>query len=292
MKQAGWWMPDTGNNVRCTLCPKTCLIGEGETGFCCVRKNTGGVLYSLAYGIPAALQVDPITKKPLRHYLPGTKTFSVGSFGCNLGCVFCQNHQLSRGEYTETVTRRLHYYEPQRLVDLAKQHSCRSLCFTYNEPSIWAEYVIETFRLAKEQGLGTVLVTNGYIQPDAARELYALTDAANIDIKGCSAEFYHRMCAGTLEPVLTACEILKNELGRHLEITNLVIPGKNDSPEMTDALLDWIESHLDRDIPIHFSAYFPAYRYNESPRTPPGLIREICAHAVERGFTRVYSGNI
>lgn len=289
MKTAKWWQTADNNSVICTLCPRRCTIPEGKTGYCGIRKNEGGSLVSLAYGLPAALQIDPIEKKPLRHFLPGTKTFSVGTFGCNLGCVFCQNSHLSRGSYGRQDFR---YIPPEELVKLTLQHKCESLTFTYNEPSIWAEYAVDCFRLAKAAGLNTVLVSNGFISREAAEELYPLTDAANIDIKAMSEEFYRTMCNASLQPVLESCIHFKRELGKHLEITNLVIPGKNDSPEQIRALLDWVEQELGLDQVIHFSAYFPAYKYHESPRTPPGLIRRICAEAFYRGFSRIYAGNI
>ncbi|MBR3707398.1 MAG: AmmeMemoRadiSam system radical SAM enzyme [Lentisphaeria bacterium] len=289
MKTAKWWQTADNNSVICTLCPRRCTIPEGKTGYCGIRKNEEGSLVSLAYGLPAALQIDPIEKKPLRHFLPGTKTFSVGTFGCNLGCVFCQNSHFSRGSYGRQDFR---YIPPEELVKLTLQHKCESLTFTYNEPSIWAEYAVDCFRLAKAAGLKTVLVSNGFISREAAEELYPLTDAANIDIKAMSEEFYRTMCNASLQPVLESCIHFKRELGKHLEITNLVIPGKNDSPEQIRALLDWVEQELGLDQVIHFSAYFPAYRYHESPRTPPGLIRKICAEAFYRGFSRIYAGNI
>lgn len=290
--EAKWWTPAENGAVRCDLCPRHCVIGEGKTGFCAVRRNLDGRLYSEAYGYATALQIDPISKKPLRHFLPGTRTFSVGCFGCNLGCVFCQNDHLSRAAYKA----RAHYrrFTPAELVELTARHNCRSISFTYNEPTVWAEFIIETFKLAKQAGLATILVSNAFIERAAAEELYPLTDAANIDVKGFSEGFYREMCHASLAPVTAACEYFQNELGKHLEITNLVIPGKNSSPEMVDALLDWVEKKLapGLDTPVHFTAYHPAYQYHESPRTPIAMLREIQAHAVERGFSRVYLGNI
>lgn len=288
-KEARFWKRSEEDHVICTLCPRQCRIAPGGTGYCKVRQNVNGKLFSLAYGYPAALQVDPIEKKPLRHYLPGSKVFSVGSFGCNLGCVFCQNDHLSRGTYNP----RSNYtcYAPEMLVELALRHGCRSIAFTYNEPTVWAEYIIDTFQLAKKANLGTVLVSNAFISREAAEALYPLTDAANFDVKGFSEKFYNEMCKASLAPVLENCEYFRS-LGKHLEITNLVIPGRNSDPAMIDALLDWVEDKLGTDTPIHFSAYFPAYIYNESPRTPPEMLYDIRAKAVERYFSRIYLGNI
>lgn len=288
---ARFWSPAAENAVRCTLCPRTCLISDGKCGYCGIRKNIGGSLVSQAYGRPTAIQVDPIEKKPLRHYLPGTRIFSVGCFGCNLGCVFCQNDSLSRGSYG-SVSGSFRYFAPEELVRLAKEHQCRSIAFTYNEPTIWTEYVIDTFRVAKESGLGTVLVSNAFIGHDAAMELFPLTDAANFDVKGFSKNFYEEMCGGTLAPVLESCILFRNTFGKHMELTNLIIPGKNSDPADVDAFLDWVEASFGNDVPLHFSAYFPAYKYHASPRTPPSMLHDIRARAVVRGFTRIYLGNI
>jgi len=276
--------------VRCVVCPHRCRIAPGKTGICGVRQNTDGELVSLAYGYPTALQIDPIEKKPLRHFMPGTRTFSIGAFGCNLGCVFCQNDHLSRGSYNPRM--RYKKYTPEELVKLAVKHGCASLSFTYNEPTVLVEYAMDTFRLAKQSGLGTVLVSNAYIEPEVARDFYPLIDAANIDVKGFSNDFYRSMCHASLEPVKRACEFYKKECGGDLELTNLVIPNKNSLREMVDAYLDWVEQKLGLDTPLHFTAYHPAYKYDESPRTPLSMLQEIQAHAIERGFPNVYLGNI
>lgn len=280
----------SGEAVRCELCPRHCVIAAGGTGWCKVRSNENGELLSLAYGRPAAVAIDPIEKKPLMNFLPGTQTFSLGTFGCNLDCCFCQNSSLSHGVYNSHGDWRV--LAPHEAVSLALANGCESISFTYNEPTVWIEYAMETARFARNSGLKTVLVSNGFIEPGPAREFYPLIDAANIDVKGFSDEFYQSMCGGSLEPVKTACEIFKNEAGGHLELTNLVIPGKNDSPEMLEAYLDWVEMKLGKETPLHFNAYFPAYHYRQSPRTPPSLLRAFGARAQERGFVNVRLGNI
>lgn len=287
---AKYYIPLAHGAVRCELCPRRCVIGSGATGWCNVRRNEDGKLFSLAYARPAAVAIDPIEKKPLIDFLPGTQTLSLGAFGCNLDCCFCQNSSLSHGVYNARGDWRI--LAPLEAVSLALANDCPSISFTYNEPTVWIEYAMETAKLAHEAGLKTVLVSNGFINPEPAREFYPLIDAANIDVKGFSEEFYQSMCSGSLEPVKTACEIFKNEAGGHLELTYLVIPGKNDSPEMTDAYLDWVEDKLDKNTPLHFNAYFPAYHYRQSPRTPVSLLQSIRKHAVERGFTQVHLGNI
>ncbi|MFA6716765.1 MAG: AmmeMemoRadiSam system radical SAM enzyme [Victivallales bacterium] len=286
---ARWWKSLDDVKVQCGLCPRACRIADGETGFCGVRKNVGGKLYSLSYGMPVALHVDPIEKKPLAEFLPGTKTFSLGTFGCTLDCSFCQNASLSRGSYTGAAYE--NYLAPERIVELALDNKCRSVAFTYNEPTVFAEYAIDVAELAHKRDLKTVLVTNGYITEQAATDLYPVIDAANVDMKGFSEEFYRSMTASHLNPVLNAIKYFY-KLEKHIEITNLVIPGKNDSMEMIDAWLDWVEANLDKKIPLHFSAFFPTHKYYGSPRTPRETLWKIKEHAAERGFHAVYLGNI
>ena len=266
------------------------MIAPGRTGFCRVRRNDGGRLVALSFGRPAALQVDPVEKKPLAFFLPGTRTFSLGTFGCNLDCAFCQNFELSRGGYGSG--RACAAVSPEEIVQMALCRGCRSISFTYNEPTVFIEYAVEIAKLARQASLKTILVSNGWINPAPAAALYRLIDAANIDVKGFSEEFYGRLCNATLAPVLRSCEFFRNECGGHLELTNLVIPGQNDSPQMIDALLDWVEEKLGADTPLHFSAYFPCHRYCDSPPTPRETLFSIREHAAERGFTRIRLGNI
>lgn len=215
--------------VRCDLCPRRCVITPGGAGWCRMRCNAAGELHALSYARPAAVAIDPIEKKPLMNFLPGTRTLSLGAFGCNLDCCFCQNSSLSHGTYNANGDWRI--LTPRETVSLAAANDCPSISLTYNEPTLWIEYAMDIAKLARASGLRTVLVTNGFIEPEPARALYPLVDAANIDVKGFSEEFYESMCGGSLAPVRTACEIFKNEAGGHLELTNLVIPGRNDSPE-------------------------------------------------------------
>ena len=184
------------------------------------------------------------------------------------------------------------YYPPEKLVELALQEHCQSIAFTYNEPTVFAEYAVDTAVLAHRAGLKTVFVSNGFITPEAAREIYPHIDAANIDMKGFSEEFYRSMCKGSLAPVLDSIRLFAVELGKHVELTNLVIPGRNDAPEMIDDWLDWVERELGKEVPLHFSAYFPAFQFRSAPPTPPALLRQIGRHAQERGFEHVHLGNI
>lgn len=286
--EARWWSPLSGGDVQCELCPRHCRIGEGGCGYCAVRKNRGGVLYAETYGHPVSVAVDPIEKKPLREFMPGSRTFSFGTFGCNLGCVFCQNDSLSRGHYLEG-----HEYEevtPEQMVDLAVEYRCPSISYTYNEPTVFAEYVYDIAQIAHQRGLKNVLVSNGTMAPAAADELYPLIDAANIDMKGFSEDYYRGMCMSRLAPVLDNLRRLYR-LGVHLEITTLVVPGRNDSDEMIRQWLDWVRKNLDDQVPLHFSAYHPAYKCHIRP-TPPDTLYHIRDLANSEGFNHIYLGNI
>ena len=287
---ARWFESESGGTVRCTLCPRNCRIRPGSAGYCAVRENRDGRLISLVYGKPAAIQNDPIEKKPLFHFLPGTRTFSIGTFGCNLGCLFCQNSSLSRGSARDAG--KLSFYPPDVLAEAALMHGCKSIAFTYNEPTVWAEYAVDIAKEARKRGLAVLLVSNGFISRAAAEELYPLIDAANIDVKAFTEDFYRTMCSGSLKPVMDACIFFKKELKRHLELTQLIIPGKNDAEEEIARFLDWTADELGLVTPLHFTAYFPAWRYHESPPTPPALLHRICDRAARRGFRFVHPGNI
>ena len=289
MIEAKWYKKLENKTVECHLCPRKCVISDGRTGFCSVRKNQDSVLYSLNYGYPVALQIDPIEKKPLFHFLNGTKTFSIGTYGCNLNCIFCQNHHLSRGKYAEKTAYQ--YYPPELIVELTKKHNCASLSFTYNEPTVFAEYAMDIAVIARKEKIPSIIVSNGYISMEAAKDFFPLIDAANIDMKGFSEEFYSSMTSSHLQPVLDAIKYLY-ELGKHVELTNLIIPGKNDSFDMIDAFLDWMEKEINNEMPIHLTAYHPDYKYNESPRTPTDLILSIQDHCLKRGFKNVHLGNV
>lgn len=283
-----WWVNGPGDTVLCQLCPRGCRISPDGLGFCGVRKNTGGELVSLAYGHPVAIAVDPIEKKPLRHFLPGSKTFSIGTYGCNLDCSCCQNSSLSRAFYDPAAMPA--WVPPEQLPQLARKYDCPSVSYTYNEPTIFAEYAYDIAVQARGAGLKNILVSNGYISPAAADALYPVLDAANIDMKGFSEDFYHRHCGASLAPVLASLERLYR-LGKHLEITTLVIPGQNDSTTMLEQWLDWVEKHLNRDIPLHFSAYHPSHHCT-APATPADTLRRFRDIAQGRGFTAIYLGNL
>lgn len=292
LKQAVFWENEKATNesdVRCKLCPRYCLIKDEQRGLCQTRLNRKGTLYSVVYGHPVASNVDPIEKKPFAEFYPGTRAFSLGTFGCNLRCVFCQNYELSRGK--PEINPGTSYISPQLIIDNAKKYKCKSIAFTYNEPTVFAEYAIDIAKLARQQGLKSVIVSNGYINDEPANELFSLIDAANIDMKAFSEDFYKEMLDGELAPVLNSIKKLY-DLDKHVEITNLVIPQKNDSKEMINSFLDWVEKNLDKNVPIHFSAFHPMYKYKNSSRTSPETLYEIKKWANNRGFTHIYLGNI
>ena len=289
-RPARFWEKLEDGFVRCQLCPRHCTLAKGKRSYCSVRYNQEGTLVTRSYGYPVALHVDPVEKKPFYHFLKGSKTFSLGTFGCTLGCRFCQNDSLSAQTYEKN--RSYNYFPPEKIVALAIQYNCRSVAFTYNEPTVFAEYLLDIADLAHKSGLKTLMVTNGFIAEESAEEIFRHIDAANIDMKGFSESFYSSMCGGKLAPVLQNIQRFYNMEGRHLELTNLVIPGKNDSDEMIHAYLDFVEQYLSKSVPLHFSAYFPAFLYRASPPTDPAAIRRIISLAQERGFKNVHAGNI
>ncbi len=289
LASAKWWTPDGKGGADCSLCPRSCRIPEGATGFCGARKNVSGKLRSIAYGRPAAIHIDPIEKKPFAEFLPGTKTFSLGSFGCNLECSFCQNHHLSRGTFTNSDE--IPYYAPDMILMSAIKARCESISFTYNEPIIWAEYALDVAKLAKTKKIPIIFVSNAFVSPRAADEIFPFVDAANFDMKGFSEEFYSSMTGGSLAPVLDSI-LHFHKLGKHLEICNLIIPGKNDSDEMLAAFANWVLDKLGPHVPIHFTAYHPDYKFLKAPNTPRDTLIKAKKIANDAGLRHIYLGNI
>jgi len=273
-------------SVRCNLCPHHCAIPEGKRGLCRARMNRGGILYSLVYGRPAGFQADPIEKKPLYHFLPGSQALSFGTLGCNLTCLHCQNHDLSGG-----MPKGGEMVDPGTVIAIAKENGCESIAFTYNEPSIFYEYMLDIAKLAKKAGLRTVMVSNGYISKEPLSELCPFLDAANIDLKAFDEAFYRDVCGGSLKPVLDTLVSLR-KAGVHLEVTNLLIPGKNDSPEGITALIHWAARRLGTDVPLHFSAFRPMHKMLDVQSTPKEKILWACRKAKAEGMHYPYSGNI
>jgi len=289
LHEARWWEAEASGRVHCFLCPRHCHIHSGQAGFCFIRVNQGGKLYSLGYGSPAALQVDPIEKKPLNHFLPGTRVFSMGTAGCNMGCFFCQNWDISKSRHDQVHSQLV---SPEDVPLLALQHGCDSIAFTYNEPTIWGEYVIDICREARKHGLKTVMVTNGYITYEAFHDIYDHIDAANVDLKAFTETFYGKITLTHLQPVLETLEWLKKETPVWFELTNLMIPGLNDDPAETRKLAEWVLEHLGPDVPLHFTAFHPDFKLRDKPKTPPETLHRARAIALEMGLHYVYEGNI
>jgi pyruvate formate lyase activating enzyme len=289
LHEARWWETAADGRVHCYLCPRHCQIGEGQAGFCFIRVNQGGKLYSLGYGAPAALQIDPIEKKPLNHFLPGTRVFSMGTAGCNMGCFFCQNWDISKSRADQVNSTQL---SPEDVCLLAIHNGCPSVAFTYNEPTIWGEYVIDICKAATQYGLNTVMVTNGYITREAFHDIYDHVDAANVDLKAFTEEFYGRVTLTHLQPVLDTLMWLKNETNVWFEITNLVIPTLNDGIAESRKLAEWMLENLGPDVPLHFTAFHPDFKLRDKPRTPPETLHAARAAAREVGLHYVYEGNI
>jgi len=274
--------------VQCELCPKMCLIEPGQSGECRVRINIDGVLRTVVYGYPCSIHIDPIEKKPLFHFLPGTKILSLATVGCNLHCKNCQNWEISQANPEDSQAL---VCPPQKLVELTKQYHCLSLAYTYTDPIIFYEYTYDTAKLAKSSGLHNVLVTAGYINEEPWKRLLKYVDAANIDLKGISEDFYVRVCSGTLKPVQDALVTAKAS-GILVEVTNLIIPTLNDKPEQIRKLTRWVKVNLGGNTPMHFSRFFPRYKMRHLPPTSLktlDIAREI---AMSEGLNFVYIGNI
>ena len=278
-----------GNGVvQCQLCPNRCTLGNLARGLCGDRLNLDGKLYSLVYGRPIAVHIDPIEKKPLSHFLPGTTAFSISTAGCNLGCVFCQNWQISQVKPEEAE----HYnLEPEKIVAMALAEKSPTIAYTYTEPTVFYEYMLATAKLARQKGLKNIMHSCGYINPEPLKALLKYLDACNIDLKGFSEDYYQKMCNGHLAPVLATLKTIKRA-GVWLEITNLVVPGKNDDPAMIRQMARWIKTNLGSDVPLYFSAFYPQYRLQNLPPTPVKTLELAYKIAREEGLNYVYIGNV
>jgi pyruvate formate lyase activating enzyme len=287
---AGWWHDaEDGRGIVCDLCPRGCVIAPGERGFCFVRENSNGQLISTTYGRSTGFCVDPIEKKPLHQFYPGTAVLSFGTPGCNLGCNFCQNWSMTRSRNLESACQ---FASPEKIASAAKQLRCRSVAFTYNDPIIWAEYAIDTAKACHAMGVKTVAVTSGYIADIARPAFFEHIDAANVDLKGFSDDFYRHYCGGRLQPVLDTLSQLAKEGRVWLEITNLIIPQANDSPTEIEAMCRWIAAELGPDVPLHFSAFHPDFKLIDRGPTPTSLLLMATELAREAGLRYVYTGNV
>lgn len=289
LHDARYWEPTADGRVLCTLCPRGCRIGDGQDGFCFIRKNRGGKLVTAGWGRTTGFAVDPVEKKPLDHFFPGTTCLSFGTAGCNLGCMFCQNWDISKAREDDQRSAK---WTPERVVELAIESGSPSLAFTYNDPTIWAEYAVDIARAAHARGLKTIFVTNGYIGAEAREDVYAEMDAANVDLKAFTEEFYTKQSLAHLAPVLETLAWLAKQGKTWVEVTNLMIPGLNDDPAETRKLSEWIAEHMGLDVPLHFTAFHPDFKMLDRPRTPPATLTKARAIAREVGLRYVYTGNV
>lgn len=283
-----FWKPRTDKTVQCLLCPHHCVIAEEGRGICGVRKNEHGKLYSLIYQACSSIADDPIEKKPLYHFYPGSFVLSLGSVGCTFKCDHCQNYHISMGRPEEISLQEI---PAETVSQIAVDHRCRGVAWTYNEPTIWHEYTMEAARCVKQAGLYTVYVTNGYIEEEPLKEIAPYLDALNIDVKAFHEEFYKKICKARLAPVLQTCERAK-QLGIHVELTYLVIPGMNDDVFEIKKFCQWIVENLGVDTPLHFSRFHPDYKMTNIQATPLDILLRCHAIAKEENLQFVYLGNI
>jgi pyruvate formate lyase activating enzyme len=284
-----WWHRISEHKIQCDLCPRFCHLSEGQRGLCFVRGAEGGEVRLYSYGRSSGFCIDPIEKKPLNHFLPGTPVLSFGTAGCNLACRFCQNWDMSKSREMDTLSQQA---TPEMIVYTARQHDCRSIAFTYNDPVIFHEYAIDTAIAAHAQNLRAVSVSAGYVCPAPRAEFYRHMDAANIDLKAFTERFYHRICGGALAPVLDTLEYLHHETDVWLELTTLLIPGENDSATELRGLTRWVHQHLGADTPIHFSAFHPDWKMLDTPPTPAKTLTRARRIALDEGLHFAYTGNV
>ncbi|MFO1023315.1 MAG: AmmeMemoRadiSam system radical SAM enzyme [Planctomycetales bacterium] len=283
-----WHKLDDGR-IQCDLCPRFCKLNEGQRGLCFVRGRTGDKIILATYGRSSGFCIDPIEKKPLNHFYPGTSVLSFGTAGCNLACKFCQNWDISKSREMDTLADAA---TPEKIARAAHAMGCHSVAFTYNDPVIFHEYAIDVAVACREAGIHPVAVTAGEMCAEPRAEFYQHMDGANVDLKGFTERFYHEITAGHLQPVLETLEYIRHHTNTWLEITTLLIPGVNDSSREIGELTEWIFSHLGPDVPLHFTAFHPDYRMRDIPRTPPETLTRAREIGLKNGLHYVYTGNV
>ena len=283
-----WHVLDDGR-VQCDMCPRYCRLHEGQRGLCFVRGRQNGAIVLTTYGRSSGFCVDPIEKKPLNHFLPGSAVLSFGTAGCNLTCQFCQNWDISKSREMDTLQDSA---PPDAIAHAAEQLGCRSIAFTYNDPVIFAEYAIDVAKACRDRGIKAVAVTAGYMCDAPRREFYQYIDAANVDLKGFTEDFSYKICGGKLSAVLETLEYLKHETSVWFEITTLLIPGKNDSDAELDKLTKWVASRLGPEVPIHFTAFHPDWKMQDVPPTPASTLTRARRIAIDNGIRYAYTGNV
>ena len=284
-----WWHSLADGRVQCDLCPRDCKLHEGQRGACFVRKMNGGRMVLTSYGRSSGFCIDPIEKKPLNNFYPGSSVLSFGTAGCNLACKFCQNWDISKSREMDSL---MDAASPAAIAAAAAEHGCKSVAFTYNDPVIFAEYALDTADACHTLGLKTVAVTAGYMHAEPRREFYAKMDAANIDLKAFSDDFYVKLCGGHLKDVLETLVYVHHETNCWLEITTLLIPGHNDSDAEISAMSRWLVQELGADVPLHFSAFHPDYKLLDAPATSSEILWQARSIAMAAGLHYVYTGNV
>ena len=284
-----YWHNIEDGRIQCDLCPRHCRLHEGQQGLCFVRARQDDRIVLTTYGRSSGFCVDPIEKKPLNHFLPGTAVLSFGTAGCNLACRFCQNWSISKSREIDTLADAA---SPQRIARAALESGCRSVAFTYNDPVIFLEYAVDVAQACREVGVRTVAVTAGYICDEPRIEFFRHMDAANVDLKGFSQRFYRDVCKGQLQPVLDTLVYLKRETNVWFEITNLIIPGENDSEQELEAMCGWVVEQLGPDVPLHFTAFHPDWKMMDRPPTPPATLTRARHIAMKNGIRYAYTGNV
>ena len=284
-----WWHALDDGRIQCDLCPRDCKLHEGQRGACFVRKMQDGKMVLTTYGRSSGFCVDPIEKKPLNQFYPGSSILSFGTAGCNLACKFCQNWDISK---SREMDRLMDEATPQAIADAALRLGCKSVAFTYNDPVIFAEYALDVADACHAKGVKTVAVTAGYIHAEPRREFYAKMDAANVDLKAFTDDFYFKLTGAHLQPVLETLVYLAKETDVWTEITTLLIPGKNDSDAELEAECKWLAENLGRDVPLHFTAFHPDWKMRDVPATPPATLTRAREIALRAGLRYVYTGNV
>jgi pyruvate formate lyase activating enzyme len=284
-----YWHRLEDGRLQCDVCPRHCRLREGQRGLCYVRQNLEGEIALVSYGRSSGFCVDPIEKKPLNHFYPGSSVLSFGTAGCNLACKFCQNWDMSKSREMDTLADTA---MPEQLAEKAVELACRSIAFTYNDPIIFLEYAVDVAEACRAEGVKSVAVTAGYVDPEPRAEFFQAMDAANVDLKAFSERFYHKICGGHLAPVLETLQYIRHETDAWLELTTLLIPGENDSDEELEQMTGWVVEHLGPDVPMHFTAFHPDWKMRDLPSTPAETLRRARRIAKSNGVHFAYTGNV
>ena len=284
-----YWHKLEDGRLQCDLCPRECKLHEGQRGLCFVRENLNDEIVLTTYGLSSGYCIDPIEKKPLNHFLPGTPVLSFGTAGCNLACKYCQNWDISKSREMHTLADEA---SPELIARAAEQLHCRSVAYTYNDPVIFHEYAIDVAKACREKGIKSVAVTAGYVSPEPRKEFYQYMDAANVDLKAFTEKFYYKLTGGHLQPVLDTLLYLKHETDVWTEITTLLIPGYNDSDEEINEMTQWVVKELGPDVPMHFTAFHPDWKMMDVPPTPFNTLTRARKIAINNGVRYAYTGNV